>query len=200
MGKFLRKLAGIFTGDKGHGEDTKWDVNPFYAETFQQSGYDREIDEGMSSGMRRLVTIDVTELDNKEIEQILDIVSDEARDYSLCKQVQVAGFYAEGSDGGEKKYVAVSGESHYYYQGSTASMYKDHVNEKLFEFNENHEHHVAYQNGFVPIPNAQSYTPLDLGPYGTTGGPPSHLDQGDIDAAKELHDQVQEERDGEYGA
>ena len=159
------------------------------------SGYDREIDEGCSSGMVRFATLDVTGFTNDEIEDILDIAADGIRGYNLCKQGQVAGFHSADRS---HTYVAVSGEAHHMWAGAVAENVIERMNGRLYSFNQSHENQVSYVNEHVDIPTHMTYTPTDLGPYGTTGGPPEHLDQADIDAARELHDRIKETGDAEY--
>lgn len=83
----------------------------FFAEILSQDSYDREIDEGMSSGMRRYVTLDITALSNKATTSLLESIVGQASDFGMCKAVQVAAFKKE-----DKRYLAVSGESHALYQ------------------------------------------------------------------------------------
>lgn len=197
MGRFLKTLGNLLIGRQGHKGLLDWDQDPyFFGERFEMHGYDREIDEGMSSGMRRFATLDVSELTPDEIEDVLDIAADGVRGYSMCKQAQVMGFYGEG--GREQKYIAVSGECHSRFQGAVAENVIERMNGRFYGFNQSHEHQVSYVNEFIPNPSDRTYTPTDLGPYGTTGGPPENLDQADIDAAQELHDRVTETAEAGY--
>jgi hypothetical protein len=99
--------------EKLSGKDIKIDFSRpvFFAEQFRQKGYDLEIDEGMSSGMKRYVTLDVTELSEGQVGQLIGRLRGEAQDFSLCKLVRIAGFVR-----GDKRYLIVSGESHEFYQ------------------------------------------------------------------------------------
>ncbi|MDP7080740.1 MAG: hypothetical protein QF415_12670 [Candidatus Undinarchaeales archaeon] len=181
MGRLLKKLGNLLIGRQGHKGLLDWDQDPyFFGERFDMHGYDREIDEGRSSGMVRFATLDVSELTPDEIEDVLDIAADGVRGYSLCKQAQVMGFY--GETGREQKYIAISGECHSMWQGAVAENVVEHMNGRLHSFNQHHEHQASYVNEFIPNPSDRTYTPTDLGPYGTTGGPQENLDQADIDA------------------
>jgi len=85
----------------------------FFSERIRQTGYDRELDE-FPSKFVRLVTLDVSDLTEKQTNRaIIDLVK-VTSDFDLCKLVQVVGFYNEG-----KKYLAIGGECHYAWQGST---------------------------------------------------------------------------------
>ncbi len=141
---------------------TNYDSPAFLAEQFRQTNYDREIDEGMSSGMRRLVTLDVTGVSDGDMNSLIRSMRGKCKDFNLCKQLQLAGFNTGGH-----RYLAVSGESHMFYQGSSSSMFTDRVAGAA-------QAAGAKSVGYVAMPAANttdSYEPTNLGRYGTTGAP-----------------------------
>ena len=149
----------------------------FFAEQFLQKSYDREIDEGLSSGLRRYATLDVTKLSEKQVRQTIKGLIKDAEDFDLCKLVQVAGFNKE-----DKRYLTVSGESHASFQDSTKNLMLDKiklVTDKL---------PVEYEKAHITPPTQEEpYQPTNLGPYKSTGCPglgiPQHPD------AQKLRDQ-----------
>jgi hypothetical protein len=158
-------ISNLMDKMKGHG-DANWagsmDAPVFYSEMYRQRGYDREIDEGMSSGMRRLTTVDVTGMPEKDVKRLIDKIGKEASDFNICKQIQVAGFNSGGH-----RYLSVSGESHMFYQGSSSSYFTDRVRPHLNGTD-------AKLVGYVGMPQQYTtdrYEPVNLGAYGTTGAP-----------------------------
>jgi len=132
----------------------------FYGQKFQQNHYDREIDEGMSSGVTRYVTLDVTSLSKKQLNNIITECVEKAQNFDLCKMVQVAGFTKEN-----KRYLIVSGESHALFSGAT----KDAMQERLKPIIDSYA--LMYLNEFISAPVTVPYEPTNLGPYGSTGSP-----------------------------
>ncbi|MGV8087082.1 MAG: hypothetical protein ACP5N1_05625, partial [Candidatus Woesearchaeota archaeon] len=124
----------------------------FYGKQFRQNNYDREIDEGMSSGLERYITLDVTDLSEKQLSLLINTVVDKTQDFSLCKMVQVAGFKND-----EKKYLAISGESHRLYSNSVKSSMHDRLKSVFSEFP------VTDIVEFIPVPINSAYTPTNLG-------------------------------------
>lgn len=142
----------------------------FFAERLNQTGYDREIDEGMSSGMRRYATLDVTSLNERQITGLLEGLLDQTEDFKMCKLIQVAGFNKEGA-----RYLTISGESHAMYQGSARDMMLERVRSITTKLP------VKYAEANVTPPEqGKPYQPTNLGPYGSTGNPslgiPQHPD------------------------
>ncbi len=165
--------------NKLFGKDSKMNLSQplFFAKQFLQSDYDREIDEGMSSGMRRYATLDVTKLSKKQVKQTILRLVEDAEDFNLCKLIQVAGFNKK-----DKRYLTVSGESHALFKESARDLMLDrikHVAGKL---------PVKYLDTHVTPPTQEEqYKPTNLGKYGSTGSPsldiPQHPD------AQKLRDQ-----------
>jgi hypothetical protein len=77
----------------------------FFKERFPQENYDSDIDRGMSSGLRRYLTLDVTALDETDLIGVLENLLVAASDFNVCKIVEVKGF-----NKGQKRYVTVDGE------------------------------------------------------------------------------------------
>ena len=158
ISNLFSSITRVFTGAP---KISDYDAPAFYANTIGQSGYDREIDEGMSSGMRRYATLDVSQLSEAEVGSLIGGLERGARGFNLCKQIQVAGFNAGG-----KRYVAVSGESHLYFQGSAAKSFEKVALNAAAGLN-------VRSVGYVALPTTESdvYEPVNLGRYGTTGAP-----------------------------
>ncbi len=142
-------------------EEVDYSQPMFFAKQLNQTGYDPEIDEGMSSGMRRYVTLDVTKLSEKQVSGLLEKLVREATDFHLCKLVQVSGFNKEG-----RRYVTVSGESHRIWQISV----KNAMLEKLTDITDKLP--VEYVEAHIdpPVQGGQHQL-TNLGPYGSTGSP-----------------------------
>ncbi len=133
----------------------------FFSEQIMQKRYDMEIDEGMSSGMKRYVTLDVTELSKRQVKGVLEDLLVEFEDFSVCKIVQIAGFNKNN-----KRYIIVSGESHFYFVKSTQELALGVVDRVVDGLP------VRYIDEYVPLPvKGEPYKPINLGPYGSTGNP-----------------------------
>ncbi|MCK5149564.1 hypothetical protein KAJ87_01415 [Candidatus Pacearchaeota archaeon] len=133
----------------------------FFVRQFRQKNYDREIDEGMSSGMKRYATLDVTKLSKKQARQVIGELIEEVQDFSLCKLVQLAGFTKK-----DKRYLILSGESHIFYEKSTKDVILNRMKSTTKELP------VEYLKAHVtPLIQGELYKPTNLGPYGSTGNP-----------------------------
>ena len=159
----------LFSRITGSGETTpadpskgKYSAPAFLSEMHRQSGYDREIDEGMSSGMRRLATINVTGLTDGELGKVIKGLRRESKDFNLCKQIQLAGFNTKG-----QRFIAVSGESHMFYQGSSSEYFTNRAKKATTGTAAQFVDYVA----FPTQSSTDTYEPVNLGPYGTTGAP-----------------------------
>jgi hypothetical protein len=106
-----RISCGVHVLKSNHEIKPDYESTIFFAEVLLQDGYDLEIDEGMSSKMKRYLTLDVTALSNKATTSLLERIVEQASDFGMCKAVQVAAF-----KNSSRKYLAVSGESHILYQ------------------------------------------------------------------------------------
>ncbi|PIN72366.1 hypothetical protein COV21_02415, partial [Candidatus Woesearchaeota archaeon CG10_big_fil_rev_8_21_14_0_10_45_5] len=106
--QLVNKLMGR---NKVNYDDGRLRDGVFYAIQLKQHDYDHEIDEGLSSGLKRYVTLDLSELSRFQKNEVINGIVRAVKNYDLCKLVQVAGFNKAG-----KSYVIVSGESHYLYQ------------------------------------------------------------------------------------
>jgi len=105
--------------------------------------------------------LDVTKLSEKQVKQVIKGLVDEAQDFNLCKLVQVTGFNKEN-----KRYLAVSGESHAMWQGSTKNEMLDSIRSVTGELP------VEYVKSYIKPPTqGEPYQTTNLGPYGSTGSP-----------------------------
>ncbi len=149
--------------DKESKKKSKIDLTQqvFFGERYLQESYDREIDEGCSSGLNRYATIDITSVPKSQAIGLLEQIVEEAKDFSVCKLTQVGGFNKDG-----KRYITVSGESHYVVSGTARDML---VN-KIREYTNGLP--VVYVQEHITLPiEGKPYEPVDLGPYGSTGAP-----------------------------
>lgn len=149
----------------------------FFAEQLRPKGYDREIDEGMSSGLIRYATLDATKLSEKQTTSTLEKLVNEAKDFDMCKLVQVAGFNKDN-----KRYLIVSGESHISFARDARDMMLETIKKEVGKLP------VEYVKDHITPPVAgEPYKPTNLGMYGSTGNPvlgiPQHPD------AKKLRDE-----------
>ena len=130
----------------------------FYEKIIRYSSYDPEIDEGMSSGLRRYMTLDVSNLEKDEIARIVEGLVKEAMNFNLCKLMQVAGFSKK-----DKRYIIVSGESHERMQCYASRIIIDKTKKYIEGLP------VKYVRDYVAPPEGEPYEPTNKGPYGTTG-------------------------------
>jgi len=147
------------------GTDSKIDLSQpvFFGKQLRQAGYDREIDEGMSSGMRRYATLDITALSERQTKKIIKRMVGAAKDFNLCKLVQVGGFTREG-----RRYLTVSGESHTLYQNPVKNLMLERIMPLVDKLP------IEYVESCISPPvQGQPYQPINLGPYGSTGGNPN---------------------------
>lgn len=143
----------------------------FFAEQLMQNEYDREIDEGLSSGLRRYATLDVTCLSEKQVAGVLEKLITEVDNFNVCKVVQVAGFNKDN-----KRYLVVSGESHTLFQKEARDLMLNRIRNATKELPS-----IKYIDDYVEPPEeGEPYQPINLGPYGSTGNPnlgiPQHPD------------------------
>jgi len=137
----------------------------FFSEQIRQTGYDREIDEGCSA-YARLVTLDVSDLTEKQTSRAIRDLVEATSDFDLCKLVQIEGFNYEG-----KRYLTIHGETHSLWQGSTIISMQRRV-ERTIEGRS-----ITFVN-HVPMPSQTApHNPVNLGPYGSTGAPMQGIGQ-----------------------
>ena len=133
----------------------------FYVTILKQKHYDREIDEGMSSGMRRYITLDISKLSKKEVKKLLSGFEKKFSDFDICKLVQIGGFNIN-----DKRYITVSGECHIFFQSACQKATQE-VVEKIVK-----DKTVQFVTEFIPPPGkTEKHVSVDLGPYGSTGAP-----------------------------
>lgn len=133
----------------------------FYINTLRQEHYDREIDEGMSSGMRRYVTLDISKLSKRDIKKILSKFKKIFSNFDICKLVQIGGFNIDG-----KRYLTISGECHTLFQSSCQKATQEDV-EKIVK-----DKNALFVTEFIPPPGkTEKHVSVNLGPYGSTGAP-----------------------------
>ena len=165
--KWLKRKSK--SGDKSNVRRIDYSEPIFFVDRFRQTGYDRELDEGMSSGMRRYATLDVTEVPEKDLGNLIKGIKTGLSDFNLCKLVQVAGFNKDG-----RRYIIVSGEGHAMCEGST----KEYALKRIVPLTEGLS--LEYITAHITPPpegETETYTPTNLGKYGSTGCPAQGIEQ-----------------------
>jgi hypothetical protein len=141
----------------GEGLQADFSEPIFFAQQIRQDNFDIEINEGMSSGIRRYATLDASDLSEEEIKQVIGKLVRAVHGFNMCKLVQVAGFTKDV----DRRYIVVSGESHEFYQTSAKNMLRDMIAPILEEFP------VEYVEAHIEPPvRGRDHQATDFGPYG----------------------------------
>lgn len=117
----------------------------FFIKNLKQNRYDIEIDEGFSSGLVRYNTLDITGKNKLISYYIANKIADKFTNYNLCKQVEVVGFNLN-----DKKYITISGESHFLYIGEA----KHYANKDIKKIMENFK--IKSIDEYIKTPNNSS--------------------------------------------
>ena len=97
----------------------------FYTAKLYQFDYDREIDEGFASNMSRYVTLDITDITEKEAIKLARMLKKKYSDFDLCSVVQINGLNKPSG----KKYLIISGINHHLYSYDIKSLIVDFCSE-----------------------------------------------------------------------
>ena len=132
----------------------------FFQRRIRQSNYDREIDEGRSSDLIPLTTVDVTDLSKRQVRVFLSDLLRDVNDFDFCKFVDVVGYSAE-----DAKYFTISGETHAHFVPDTRELMRTRVRKIVGD------RPVKLVESPVQMPLGMPYRQINLGPYGSTGAP-----------------------------